>query len=146
MPDSTKDPKGYGAARRQMQGWRNEPNTEVLSRTLRYPGGWPTDKPQEKGVDVALAVDLVLMAVKKEFDVGVLVSNDTDLLPALEGVLALENSPVEVEVASWQPDSGHGYRLRIPEVSLWCNWLDRTDYEAAADRRDYNIVTKATGR
>lgn len=146
MPDSTKDPKGYGAARRQMQAWQRTPQTKVFSRTLRYPGDWPNVKAQEKGVDVALAVDLVLMAAKDEYDVGVVVSNDTDLLPALEAVLELEDSTVEVEVASWQPDAGHGYRLRIPGVSLWCNWLDRTDYEAAADRRDYNVVTRASGR
>jgi len=146
LPDSTKDPKAYGASRRQMQAWEMDPRTSVFARTLRYPGAWPAEKAQEKGVDVALAVDFVLMAVKAEYDVGVLVSNDTDLLPALEGALALEGTPVEVEVASWQPDTGFGHRLRIPGEKLWCNWLDRSDYEAVVDRRDYNVITRATGK
>jgi NYN domain len=57
----------------------------VVQRPLRYPKAWPAEKAQEKGVDVALAVDFVVMAVTRVYDVGILVSTDTDLVPALEG-------------------------------------------------------------
>jgi len=146
LPDSTKDPRGYAAARRQITAWERDPKTSVFIRALRYPGAWPMDKPEEKGVDVALAVDFVVMAVRSEYDVGILVSNDTDLLPALEGVLALDDRSADPEIASWQPDSGYGHRLRISGVGVWCNWLTRSDYEAVADPRDYNVVTRATGK
>ena len=147
LPESSREPKGYGAARRQAHAWKMDDRTTFLSRALRYPVGWPSVKAQEKGVDVALAVDFVVMAVRGEYDVGVLLSSDTDLLPALEGVLALGGDPYPTaEVASWQPDSGHGRRLHVRGTSLWCNWLDRSDFESVKDLRDYNIVTAATGK
>lgn len=53
----------------------------MVARDLRYPAGWPAQPAQEKGIDVALAVDVVMMAARREFDVGVLFSSDTDLVP-----------------------------------------------------------------
>lgn len=44
------------------------------------------DKYVEKGVDVKLALDLALGAVDNLFDTAVLISSDTDLLPAVEQV------------------------------------------------------------
>ncbi|HSX33919.1 MAG TPA: NYN domain-containing protein [Candidatus Saccharimonadales bacterium] len=37
----------------------------------------------EKGVDVRLAIDIVSMAFEKQYDVAVVVSSDTDLIPAI---------------------------------------------------------------
>lgn len=51
-------------------------------------------KHHEKGVDVKLALDLVLGAVDDEFDVAILLSSDTDILPAVEQV-QLRNKSVE---------------------------------------------------
>lgn len=44
------------------------------------------DRPREKGVDVKLAVDLVVGAIDELFDIAVLVSSDTDLIPAIKYV------------------------------------------------------------
>lgn len=88
QPDSTRDPKSYSANRRQQAAWERA-GVKVIQRTLRYPSDWPSRKAQEKGIDVALAVDFVMMAVAEEYDVGVLMSTDTDLKPALEAVVAL---------------------------------------------------------
>lgn len=41
---------------------------------------------REKGVDVKLAVDVVLKAVKDQYDTVILVSSDTDLIPAIEAI------------------------------------------------------------
>lgn len=145
LPDSTRDPKAYGAARRQIAVWERDPLTRVFSRALRYPLGWPQEKAQEKGVDVALAVDFVVMAVRGEYDVGILMSTDTDLVPALEAVTMLNGDPhPRAEVAAWSTGGSSG-RLRVPGRNLWCHWLDLSDYHAIADMRDYNIVTRATG-
>jgi hypothetical protein len=48
---------------------------------------------EEKGIDVALAIDFVTMAVRGEYDVGVIMSTDTDLKPALEAVAQMRGSP-----------------------------------------------------
>ena len=47
----------------------------VTWRTLRYPQEWPDAKPEEKGIDVALAIDLVRLAIDGEYDVGIDVSS-----------------------------------------------------------------------
>ncbi len=38
----------------------------------------------EKGVDVRLAVDIVTMAQAKKYDTGIVISSDTDLIPAIQ--------------------------------------------------------------
>lgn len=45
-------------------------------------------KYHEKGVDVQIAVDIVMGAIKNEYDVCYLISSDTDLLPAIKDATA----------------------------------------------------------
>ncbi len=113
---------------------------DVITRTLRYPPDWPNARAQEKGIDVALAIDFVQMAMLGEFDVGVIMSTDTDLRPALEAVLRLrpEGGPI-CEVAAWSKAGCHGPRLSIPSAKIWCHWLSEDDYLSVADRTDYNV-------
>lgn len=49
----------------------------------------PDGKKAEKGVDVKLAVDLVVNAYKNNYDIAVLVSNDADFIPAIQEVINL---------------------------------------------------------
>src|SRR5450759_4172032 len=76
-PDSTKDPKGYGANLAQCWAWEKA-GVNVTWRTLRYPRDWPTVKPEEKGIDVALAIDVVRLAIDGQYDVGIICSTDSD--------------------------------------------------------------------
>jgi NYN domain len=109
----------------------------VVQRPLRYPKAWPTEKAQEKGVDVALAVDFVMLAVPRAYDVGILVSTDTDLIPALEAVVGLGgNRGPRAEVASWT-SSRAAPRLRVPGARLWCHYLRVEDYLGMLDPTDY---------
>ena len=71
---------------RQTVEWERSGNVTVLRRPLRYPGDWPKTPAVEKGVDVALAIDLVRMTMTKACDAAVVVSSDTDLMPAIEMV------------------------------------------------------------
>jgi uncharacterized LabA/DUF88 family protein len=138
QPDSQKDPRGYAANDRQCQYWRELPKTTAITRTLQYPRGWPEEKAREKGIDVKLAIDIVAMAVRREFDVGVLMSRDTDLKPALEFVRDLKGNPYpRCEVAAWSSPDGHSRRLSIPGSKVWCHWLDESDYRLAADPTNY---------
>jgi uncharacterized LabA/DUF88 family protein len=143
-PDATRDPKGYGACTRQVDIWRQDPRVVCTLRTLQYPRGWPAthaagEAPREKGIDVALAIDFVAMAVRREYDVGILMSTDTDLKPALEVVWALGSGPghPRAEVAAWSGDGMHNRRLSIPGTRLWCHWLNREFYAAVADSTNY---------
>jgi len=133
-PESSKDPKTYGAHMRQCATWEKK-GVVVRTRTLRYPYGWPNVKPEEKGIDVALAVDFVVMAVEGEYDVGVIASTDTDLRPALEYVLGKPS--VTAEVAAWHDSIRKD--LFVAGRRMWCHRLTKADYDAVVDYTDYNI-------
>ncbi len=135
-PDATKHPKNYGAHMSQCAAWESA-GVHVAWRPLRYPPDFPASKPQEKGIDVQLAVDLVTHAVSRYFDVAIVVSTDTDLRPALEWV-ALRTSPgPRVELAAWKsPTSNRRIHVEAPR-RIWCHWLDLDDYKAVRDPTDY---------
>ena len=78
----------------------------MITQGLRYPPTWPTDPAQEKGIDVALAIDFVRLAITGAYDVGVMMSTDTDLLPALRFVY---DHDLGLFTLQWQP----GVSLRI---------------------------------
>jgi uncharacterized LabA/DUF88 family protein len=146
-PDATRQPAGYAACTRQAAIWAQDPRVECILRTLQYPRGWPTshasgEAPREKGIDVALAIDFVRMAVTGDYDVGILMSTDTDLKPALETAVALRNSSglPRVEVAAWSGTDMHNRRLSITQAKLWCHWLDETFYAKVADRTNYSLA------
>lgn len=133
MPSAVHDPRSHWACARQLDAWQADPAVAVVARPLRYPRDFPRSRPQEKGIDVRLAIDFVEMAIDGSFDVGVLVSADTDLVPALEAVARLRG-PRSCEVAAWY---GATPRLRIPAATLWCHYLTAADHAAVADPRDY---------
>ena len=65
-PSPKMDSRTFAAHRKHSQGWRSAGAT-VIERELRYLQG----RPQEKGIDVALAVDFVRLALEGAYDVGV---------------------------------------------------------------------------
>jgi uncharacterized LabA/DUF88 family protein len=131
-PSPSRQPSAAAAYDRQMAAWATAGPVTVTSRPLRYPPGWPTSPAQEKGVDVALAVDFVRLAMQRTYEVGVVFSSDTDLLPALE--MVAEQGLARVEVAAWS----NTFRLRIGGTTRpWCHHLTARDYEAVLDPTDY---------
>jgi uncharacterized LabA/DUF88 family protein len=145
QPDGKLDPKGYAASRRQHAAWQQSPLVTLITRPLRYPHGWPAaapgERPQEKGIDVALALDFALMAVRGDYDVGILMSTDTDMKPALEAVAGIGRSPApRPEVAGWSmPPPGRSRRLAISSRNLYCHWMGKDVYDQIADTIDYSI-------
>lgn len=140
LPSNRRDPKGYRASHRQVDLWSNQPLVRPITRGLNYRN---PKSPKEKGVDVAIAVDFVVMAVRGEYDVGILFSCDTDLLPALEAVATLDpEMRPQIEVASWSngnPQDARPLRLS-PEFGGGppAHLLRATDYDSVHDPTDYN--------
>lgn len=131
-PSPSRQPSAAAAFDRQVAVWAATGPVAVTSRALRYPPGWPTSPAQEKGVDVALAVDFVRLAMQRAYDVGVVFSSDTDLLPALETVAAQRLA--RVEVAAWS----NTFRLRFGATTRpWCHHLTTGDYQLVMDPTDY---------
>jgi uncharacterized LabA/DUF88 family protein len=79
-PDPRKEPQTNAAHMRQCQAWENA-GAKVLTRPLRYPRNWPKERAEEKGIDVQIAIDMVMMAINKDLDVAILASTDTDQRP-----------------------------------------------------------------
>jgi uncharacterized LabA/DUF88 family protein len=134
-PDATKQPQAYAAHSRQCNMWEKL-GAEVITRILRYPSDWPNLKAEQKGVDVALAVDFVALAIDGDYNIGVIASTDTDLKPALEYVKKKCKNQCQAEVVAWKSSIAKS-RLYVSEV--WCHWLDNNDYNQISDLIDYNI-------
>lgn len=140
-PSQRRDSRSCAAHRRQTAGQVNRGGglVTVISRDLRYPPDWPRRAAQEKGVDVALAVDFVTMVARRECDVGILFSSDTDLVPALEAVLALRpGHPPACEVAAWAAPGGRPRSLSMRGASISRHLLSEADFRSVADPTDYN--------
>lgn len=135
-PSPDHQPGAAAANDRQAAHWLRDPLVQAFRRPLRYPPDWPATPATEKGVDVALAVDFVRLTVAKDHDVAIMVSRDTDLLPALETVVELRAG--HVEVATWSGTN----RLRFSGQNLpWCHYLAEADYRSVEDPTDYSRDT-----
>lgn len=134
LPSSHHDPDGYGAANRQDAAWQKQTLVTPIWRPLNYRD---PAKPREKGVDVRLAVDMVMMAMRKEFDVAVLVSEDRDLEPALTAVMDLYGHAA-IETVTWVPNNGDRARpVKVSGYGHLVHRLNEIDYRHIHDPEDY---------
>jgi len=150
-PTQQAQPGAYAAFQRQTARWKANAKVRPHFNDLRYPDDWGkptcTDAAREKGIDVALAVDLVTMAHDNAYDVAIVMSADYDLVPAIKHVyirrMTKGTGPL-VEVAAWESaHDGKPLRIRLPENKLWCTWLKQEDYWGVQDDQDYTIASPA---
>lgn len=138
-PSPDRQPVPAAANDMQTSAWSRDRRVHVVRRALRYPRdfGEPgcTERPREKGVDVHLAIDLVRGALENAYDVAVLFSRDTDLLPAVEMVFDQhQRTGASIELATWQGTS----RLRLGDTQLpYCHLLSETEWQTCRDHYDY---------
>lgn len=139
-PDGYLQRKAHTANVRQSNAWERA-GCYVFTRPLRYPHGWPNNRDgkraEEKGIDVAVALDIARLASEGAYDVAILCSGDSDLIPAVEQVLDGDNG-CTVEVAGWRSER-YRQRISIKGRNIWCHWLLESDYEAVRDDTDYNV-------
>jgi uncharacterized LabA/DUF88 family protein len=144
-PTNKSHPTLQAAFQRQVAGWRTrEPSLVTTTRPLRYNATrrdssgraveW--DAGEEKGIDVLIALDMALGAERDEYDVAILCSGDTDLVPAIDSVI---ESGKWVENAVWQPDNGYGRPLRSTKANIWRHFLGSTQYGWVHDPTDYTV-------
>ncbi len=115
LPNSSKDPTGFGANRRQATAWKREGGDIVVPRLrpLRYPSPYAqVQTPVEKGIDVQLALAVAETILMNTADVAILFTHDTDLLPAVELVARLKGSS-RIETAAW---ASHDFAQRLRQV------------------------------
>ncbi|WP_291920328.1 NYN domain-containing protein [Maricaulis sp.] len=117
----------------------------VTTRQLRYrtqivetaDGEKEIAVPQEKGIDVRMALDIVRCARKREFDVAILFSQDQDLNEIVEEIrdIAAEQER-EIEICSAFPGGANATYRRGVDKTAWYR-MTKEFYDRCLDHRDY---------
>jgi uncharacterized LabA/DUF88 family protein len=145
VPDASDDPfwNRFWTAKLSAMGYRG---VRIFSRSLRYrnraivlPDG--TSRTvligEEKGIDVRIALDVVRMAHRGEFDVAVIFSQDQDLSEVAAEIRAIAQEQARwIKIASAFPLSPTSRNRRGINRTDWIP-IDRATYEACLDPRDY---------
>lgn len=141
VPHPERDRFGHAITQRRVEAFRrSDPErVRVFTRTLKY----PPPEGREKGVDVQLAVDVVRLAIEDEFDVLILCSADTDLLPALEFVTQHKPDTI-VETVAYAPEPGcegnTAAPLDVAGASIVRRTIELTQFQKEfADRTNYML-------
>jgi len=141
-PDPAHQPSASRAYRRQLCSWsRYVPLLQVHCLPVSYrPTAWDANgralawDGHEKGIDTTMAIRLVLGAERRNYDVAIVFTADTDLQPAVDAVFA---SGLAAETATWAP-ADRGRNVSRPIVSLrWptvVHRLGKDRFEAVWDR------------
>ena len=137
-PDPRKEPQTYAAHMRQCDQWAKS-GAVVVPRPLRYPRDWPDTKAEEKGIDVQIAIDMVMGGINRELDIAILASTDTDQRPVLEAFHSFPmDEPPVIEVATWRSPR-YSQKLQVTGLHVWSHFLEEDEYRRVRDRRDYNV-------
>jgi hypothetical protein len=117
-----------------------------FSRTLRYrnetiiqPDGREATVlvGREKGIDVRLALDILLLGFRSEYDVAVVFSQDQDLSGVADEIRILAKSQDRwIKIVSAFPTSPTSKNRRGINGTDWIR-IDRTLYDSCIDPRDY---------
>jgi len=93
--------------------------------------------PQEKGVDVRVALDVVAKARKREFNIAVIYSQDQDLCEVVQEVKAIAAEQQRwITVACAYPSGPNATTKRGIDKSDWIP-IDQTLYDSCLDPHDY---------
>ena len=145
VPDATDDPSwnSFWVSKMGAMGHRG---IHVYSRSLRYrnktvtlPSGGTHSFliAEEKGIDVRIALDVIRLAHRREFDVALVFSQDQDLSEVADEirVIAREQSRW-IKIACAFPFSPTVRNRRGINGTDWIR-IDRATYDACLDPKDY---------
>ena len=118
----------------------------LFTRSLRYrnkvinlPGGgqYTFLSGEEKGIDVRIALDIVRLAHRREYDVALVFSQDQDLSEVADEVRVIAKEQGRwIKMASVFPVSPTARNRRGINKTDWVP-IDRAIYDACLDLRDY---------
>lgn len=134
-PNPQRQPKPHSAFQHFAARWTQSDSIVTHFRDLKYVDhSSEFFTATEKGVDVALAVQLINVALSTNSpDAVILMSNDTDLEPAVEFVL--EETGTHIEIASWGGEGSYPLYLRKflsqdpPRHMPYCHFLNVNDFD-----------------
>ncbi len=158
---SQAESKKAGLLDRRLHAIRGD-NVTVVHRPLRYHWAWghreklprptaasppqqvmmkPWQRPQEKGIDLILGLDVVEFILSDACDVAVVVSMDRDLceIPtALRTLGKLRSTPYRLEAAVPVADGGRKQPKRLPGFN-YTHQITRGMFNRCRDNTDYRI-------
>lgn len=105
--DANRRPMEHGKMQRRLQAYEAA-GVHTFAIPLRYDS---TGKGREKGVDVRIAIDLTRLGAKGLYDVAIVVSEDSDLNPAISDVYGLRDGERWIAVENALPYA-KGARIR----------------------------------
>jgi len=118
----------------------------VYSRSLRYrnktvklPGGKSVSFliGQEKGIDVRIALDVIGMAMRNEYDVAIVFSQDQDLSEVADEIRVIARQQGRwIRIACAYPNSPVSRNGRGINGTQWIK-IDRATYDACIDPKEY---------
>jgi uncharacterized LabA/DUF88 family protein len=151
IPDPTDDPF-WNHFRLHKLAMLGRQRVAVYSRPLRYrnrrvrlPDG--TEHTylvgEEKGIDVRIALDIVRMAHRREYDVALVFSQDQDLSEVAEEVRTIAREQGRwLKISSAYPISPTSRNPRGINKTDWIP-IDRALYDTCLDRREYRPGRRA---
>jgi hypothetical protein len=100
---------------------------------------------EEKGIDVRIALDVIRMAHRNEYDVAVIFSQDQDLSEVAGEIRLISKEQSRwIKVACAFPTSPTIRNRRGIDKTDWIR-IDRATYDACIDRRDYRFKSRFPG-
>lgn len=145
VPDSSDDPRWNKFWINKMRVMGRQ-GIQVFSRPLRYRNKSVTLPDgslhtflhgEEKGIDVRIALDVIGKAVRKEYDVAIVFSQDQDLSEVADEVKALSKQQNRwIKIACAYPMSPTVANRRGINGTDWIKIL-KADYDGCIDPRDY---------
>jgi len=90
-------------------------------------------KSREKGIDVKMAVDLMVGSIDDKYDTAIVVSSDTDLVPAIDWVRKRQKKKVEYigfSIPCVNPKTGVDESTRPPKTMIYNSDVQRVLVES----------------
>lgn len=119
--------------------WSYRRPLKYRNQTYEVPGGGTLTKlvGAEKGIDIRIALDVVALARRWEFDVALVFSQDQDLSEVADEVRDIAQAMGRwIKIASAYPWSPVARNRRGIDKTDWIK-IDRATYDACLDPRDY---------
>jgi uncharacterized LabA/DUF88 family protein len=145
LPDPADDPLWHSFWSQKLAVMGRQ-GIHVFTRVLRYrnrmvrlPDGTRHTflAGEEKSIDVRIALDVIRLAQRREYDVALLLSQDQDLSEVADEIRVIAREQGRwIKIACAFPFSPTTRNRRGVDKTDWVR-IDRATYDACLDRRDY---------
>jgi uncharacterized LabA/DUF88 family protein len=145
MPTIEESPDWHAFWSRKLAVMGRQENTTIFNPPLRYRDRREIDShgrmhtvrlPQEKGIDVRIALDMVRAVTERRCESIILLSQDSDLRIAMEEAKRIaRDQSRHLDLICAFPERDHGYARGIENTHWFA--FDRAFYDRCLDTRDY---------